>query len=205
MTINNSALLLIEFQYEWMHPDGKLNPLFKDLEQFKLSKRQAERVLQAARLNRIHKIHSGLGFQAGYPELGQAKQGLRAEIPKYQSFEIHSEGSQFYPPFVPLKHEFIVQGRLGASAFSGSNLDSYLRYHHIQCLYIIGYALHVCVESTLRAAHDLGYETFIIEDACSAFTKEQKTHFSQEILPHFGASIYSEDFIQMIHQSEAIA
>jgi nicotinamidase-related amidase len=63
----------------------------------------------------------------------------------------------------------------------------------------MGYALHVCVESTVRAAHDLGYEVIVIEDACSAFNKEQKQYFLESILHHFGSSIKAGDFIKLVN------
>lgn len=197
-----SALLLIEFQNEWLNESGKLHTLFLDKEQFTASVKNAEKVISAARKTSLHIIHSGLHFTQAYSELGQAKQGLRSVIPKRGTFLANSFASQFPPPFLPQGNEFVVQGRIGSSAFAGSNLDAYLRNNHIHTLYIMGYALHVCIESTLRAAHDLGYETIIIEDACSAFNREQKEHFSKHIVHHFGSSMTSGDFIHLLNNAQ---
>jgi nicotinamidase-related amidase len=195
MSMNNSALLLIEFQNEWLDEKGKINHLFIDRAQFLASVENAKKVLEHARNTQLHIIHSGLTYTNTYKELGEAKHGLREVIPKNRTFLKDSYASQFPVPFTPRENEFVVQGRIGSSAFSGSNLDAYLRNNHVHTLYIMGYALQVCVESTLRAAHDLGYEVVIIEDACSAFTQEQKKHFLSDVLHHFGCSIKSEDFV----------
>jgi nicotinamidase-related amidase len=60
----------------------------------------------------------------------------------------------------------------------------------------MGYALHVCVESTLRAAHDIGYQSIIIEDAAAAFNQQQKEYFMDHVIHHFGHSIKSSKFIK---------
>jgi nicotinamidase-related amidase len=93
------------------------------------------------------------------------------------------------PPFVPLPGEFIVRGRSGASVLKNSTLDPFLRNNRIDTLYLSGFATHVCVESTLRDAHDNGLNVFVVKDACAAFTRAQDDHFYQHILHHFGASI----------------
>lgn len=95
----------------------------------------------------------------------------------------------------PLKNEFVVTGRIGASGFTGSNLDVYLRNNKIDNLYLVGYATHVCVESTLRDAHDKGYNTFIISDATSAFNKTQQNYVLNEIVHHFGEQLTTLEFI----------
>lgn len=195
LSLEYSALLLIEFQNEWLNETGKLNTLFRDREQFITSLKNAEKIIKCARNTPIHVIHSGLNYTKMYKELGIAQYGLRAVIPKNRTFLADSPATYFPPPFNPKDNEFIVQGRVGSSAFSGSNLDSYLRNNRIHTLYIMGYALHVCIESTLRVAHDLGYETLIIEDASSAFNQEQKNHFLTDIVHHFGSSIKSNDFM----------
>src|SRR6185312_16015699 len=165
---SNSALLLIEFQQEWLSEQGKLHHRFTDKEQFLNSIANAKEVLSAARHAKLAIAHSGLQYSNDYKELGKSEYGVRAGIKARQTFLAASTGSQFAEPFVPHESEFIVSGRTGASSFAGSNLDSYLRNNRIQTLFIMGYALHACVESTLRAAHDLGYGVIIIEDACAA-------------------------------------
>ncbi|MCD6047131.1 MAG: yecD [Gammaproteobacteria bacterium] len=194
----HSTLILIEFQNEWLSPQGKLHHLMQDTRSFTASLENAAKILSAARERQVNIIHSGLNFSADYRELGKAKAGLRAAISKHQTFQNTTDSIIFPEPFKPKTQEFIVTGRTGASAFSGSNLDCYLRFHKIDKLYLMGYALHVCIESTLRAAHDLGYEVILIEDACAAFTQAQKTHMLSEVLPHFGTSISSNDFLNLL-------
>lgn len=194
--MNKSALILIETQNEWMHSDGKLRKLLVTDEQMMIdSIANIEKALAFARENDIEVIHVGLRFQKGYPELANGKSGLRKAIPNAGTFPLNEFGSQFYETVQPIDGEFIVTGRVGASGFTGSNLDAYLRNNKIENLYLVGYATHVCVESTLRDAHDKGYNTFLISDATSAFNRTQQDYVLSEIVHHFGEHLTTKEFI----------
>ena len=191
-----SALILIETQNEWMHKDGKLNKaLVKDREMMQTSIDNIEKALEYAQKNGIEVVHVGLRFEKGYPELANGKSGLRKAIPNAGTFPVNEFGSQFYETVKPIEGEFIVTGRIGASGFTGSNLDAYLRNNKIENLYLVGYATHVCVESTLRDAHDKGYNTFIISDATSAFNRKQQDYVLNEIVHHFGEHLTTSEFV----------
>ena len=191
-----TALILIETQNEWMHAEGKLNKaLVEDKEMMQTSIDNIKNALTYARKSDIEVIHVGLRFEEGYPELANGKSGLRKAIPNAGTFQINEFGSQFFETVKPKEDEFVVKGRIGASAFAGSNLDVYLRNNKIENLYLVGYATHVCVESTLREAHDKGYNTYLISDATSAFNRVQQNHVLSEIVHHFGEHLTTSEFI----------
>ena len=195
-TKENSALILIETQNEWMHPDGKLRKaLVTDEKAMLNSIDNIEKALAYARKNRILVIHVGLRFEKGYPELANGKSGLRKAIPLAGTFLNNTFGSEFYETVKPFDGEFIVTGRTGASGFTGSNLDAFLRNHKIENLYLTGYATHVCVESTLRDAHDKGYNTFLISDATWAFNQKQQDYVLTEIVHHYGEHLTTGVFV----------
>ena len=89
----------------------------------------------------------------------------------------------------------MVTGRVGASGFTGSNLDAYLRNNKIENIYLVGYATHVCVESTLRDGHERSYNTYVISDATSAFNQTQQSYFLSEIIHHFGEHLTTKEFV----------
>lgn len=195
-TQERSALILIENQNEWMHPDGKLyKALITDKEAMRRSIVNMEKALNYARKNNIEVIHVGLRFEKGYPELGKAKSGLRRAIPNAGTFAIDEFGSQFYETVKPIGNEFVVTGRTGASGFTGSNLDVYLRNNKIENLYLAGYATHVCVESTLRDGHERSYSSYVISDATLAFNHMQQEYFLRNIVHHFGAHLTTHEFV----------
>lgn len=193
--IEDSALILIEFQQEWLHTNGKLNRSIADRGQFHTTVQAAQQALVAARHYDMPVVHCGLRFQDGYPELGNAIYGMRESIARLGSFAIGSPGSQFAEPFAPQAREFIVQGRTGSSGFAGSNLDSYLRNQGITQLYLAGFALHLSIESTLRQGHDLGYTVTVLEDACAAFNAQQRQHVLEDVVHHFGRRMTVDELI----------
>lgn len=86
--IKKSALVLIETQNEWMHPQGNLYNLIEDTEMFKQSVENIKLVLDYARDTGMPIIHCGLRFQKGHPELANGKTGLREAISRFGNFPI---------------------------------------------------------------------------------------------------------------------
>lgn len=187
--LSRAAVVFIEFQNEWIGEGAKLDFLMKDRVQFASAIEGGRQLLALARSYGMRIVHSGLRFAEGHPELGIDGLGLRGAIKRVGTFPASSKASQFAPGFEPAAGEFVPTGRTGGSALAGSNLDVYLRANRINDILICGFALHVCVESTLRAAHDLGYNVWLVEDACAAFTAEQRKHVLEDVAHHYGERI----------------
>lgn len=193
-----SALILIEYQNDWVAPTGSINPQFQDREQFETSVTNSAKVLDEARRRNMEVIHVTMVLEPTYRVLGQDKYGLRAMMPAYKSFL--GDQTDFFPGFEPRAGEYVIRERTGgSSAFAATTLDSYLRNNRIEDIYVMGYALRQCVESTVRNAHDLGYNTNVIYDASAAFTREQQTSFLTDIIPFYGKAVTTHDFLQSQH------
>ncbi len=203
MEKTDRALILIEFQQEWLADDGKLNKLMEDRYLLQGAKDNAKRALAAAREANFRVIHCGLGFQENYPELGKPRAGLQSTIQEAGTFLAAGQGSRFVEPFTPSAGEFVVQGRTGGSAFAGSNLDVYLRNQRVNHIYLAGFALHVCIESTLRQGHDQGYEVVVLSDACAAFNQAQQAHVLDAVVHHFGKQMNTDDFVRSLEAKAA--
>lgn len=192
---NRSALILVEFQQAWLAKDGLLHGYLEPELEAVVSNARA--VLDAARRAKMHVVHAPLRYADGYPELRRdARAGLAHHIPRVNAWT--EEGQRFGDDFAPREGEFVIGGRTASSAFAGSNMDVYLRANDVRTLYILGFALHVCVESTLRNAHDLGYEAIVITDASGAFATHQRKYLEQNIAPHYGEAISTETFVHRL-------
>ena len=200
-----TALLMIEFQREWLAPESKLQALMTDRDAFLHSQQRAAALLALARQRGWNVLHVPFRCRNDYRDLAPTPDtlGLRGAIPSAGTWRDGRE--DFAPGFEPRADELIVSGRLGASAFAASNLDALLRFHGIDTLLLAGYVLHVCVESTLRAAHDLGYRAIVVEDACAAFTSAQRAHVLEHVVHHFGASVSVDELEATPHSQTATA
>ncbi len=186
---DRTAILMVEFQKEWLDPAGKLNPVMQDRALFEGAIEGGARLLAFGREAGLTIVHSGLSFRQGYPELGIEGLGLRGAIKKHGTFPKDGMGSEWADGFTPLPYEFVVSGRTGASVFSGSDLDAFMRANRLDTLLIAGFALHVCVESTLRDAHDRALNTYVVSNAVAAFNTQQQEHVLTHVVPHFGQVI----------------
>jgi biuret amidohydrolase len=76
-----------------------------------------------------------------------------------------SPGFELLPELTPLKSE-VVFDRITMSAFEGTPLDIALRDCGINAFIIVGVAMEVGIEPTVRHGADLGYIPIVVTDAC---------------------------------------
>ncbi|WP_448106606.1 cysteine hydrolase family protein [Pseudomonas azerbaijanoccidentalis] len=79
-------------------------------------------------------------------------------------------GVEFQERFLPLPGEHLIQKQV-PDAFCSTGLEALLRGAGIGQLIIVGVATHNSVESTARTAGNLGFDAWVVEDACFTFDK----------------------------------
>jgi len=71
-------------------------------------------------------------------------------------------------------------------AFEGTGLDQQLRRRGIKTIVMAGIATNIGVESTARAAFDLGYRLVFAEDAMSSMGEDMHRFAVEKIFPRMG-------------------
>jgi nicotinamidase-related amidase len=71
-------------------------------------------------------------------------------------------------------------------AFYATELDQILRRRGVKTVMMAGIATNIGVESTARAAFDLGYDLVFAEDAMSTFSAEMQEFAVTKIFPRMG-------------------
>ena len=104
--------------------------------------------------------------------------GGRLPRPVYHIRHDSTDASSHYRPGQPL-HDFkieaqplpgeIVIAKRTNSAFVGTDLEARLRAAGQNLLIVAGVITNNCVEATVRMAGNLGFETFLVEDAAFTF------------------------------------
>jgi ureidoacrylate peracid hydrolase len=72
------------------------------------------------------------------------------------------------------------------SAFFQTDLDLWLREHKITRVVATGVALNICVRSTIHDAFFLGYDVWVVRDACRATGEREAASTLYDIQTHFG-------------------
>jgi nicotinamidase-related amidase len=80
------------------------------------------------------------------------------------------QGNDFKSEVAPLQGEPVVAKRTN-SAFIGTDLQELLEQASIRCLLITGVSTNNSVEATVRMAGNLGFDTYLVEDACFTFAR----------------------------------
>ncbi len=77
-------------------------------------------------------------------------------------------GNDFKPEVAPLNGELVIPKQTN-SAFVGADLEARLRAEGRHRLVVVGVSTHNSVDATVRMAGNLGFETYLVDDACFTF------------------------------------
>lgn len=93
------------------------------------------------------------------------------------------EGCDFKDAVLPNAGEKIVSKQVNC-AFIGTDLEHWLRNSGYQTLVVTGVITNNSVETTVRVAGNLGFDTYVVSDATATFDKmdlEQKLHPAEQV------------------------
>jgi len=145
--MKNTALLLIDLQNDYFSSfEGAKYPLVNSEKASKNASILLEEFRKKA-LNIIHIKHENPNENAPF-------------------FEIGSKGAQIHNSVKPLEEEIVISKNF-PNSFLKTQLKEVLEEKEIDSLIIVGAMTHMCVDATLRAAKDFGYNCTVINDACA--------------------------------------
>lgn len=79
-------------------------------------------------------------------------------------------GAEFQSSFTPMPNEHVVEKNV-PDAFLNTGLERWLRVRGVERVVVIGVSTNISVESTVRTASNLGFQTVVVSDATFAFEK----------------------------------
>ena len=86
------------------------------------------------------------------------------------------------------------------NVFFGTELDLQLRRRGVETIVPGGISTNIGVESTARAAHELGYSLVLVEDAMSCPALEHHEASLNHIFPRFGRVRQSSDVLSALSE-----
>lgn len=140
----NQALLIIDIQNDYF-PGGAM-----ELVGSREASVQAGKLLQTYRRNGQRVIHM---------QHVSIRPGATFFLP-------NTDGVKIHPDVAPNEAETVIQKHY-PNSFRETPLLEHLREHGITQLAIAGMMTQMCVDSTTRAAADLGFECLLAHDACA--------------------------------------
>lgn len=141
-TLSNSVLILIDCQQEYVNGLLPLKGVEAALSEIAL-------LLEKARKQETPIIHiAHKGSRGGMFDRSHGGKGIFAELA------------------MPLQSEEVIEKSL-PNSFTGTSLETQLKKIDRAELILCGFMTHMCVNSTARAALDLGYRTTIVSKACA--------------------------------------
>ena len=142
-----TALIIIDIQNDYF-PEGKME-LNKSIEA-SLNAKELLEYFREKKMCVVHVQHIAIKPTATF-------------------FIKNTEGAEIHSSVKPLETEKLVIKNY-PNSFRNTDLDSYLKQNSINRLVIFGMMTHMCIDTSVRAAFDLGYEIILVGEACA--TKE---------------------------------
>jgi nicotinamidase-related amidase len=105
----------------------------------------------------------------------------------------------------PQGNEPVIQKNVN-SAFIGTDLENRLRKAGIDSLVIVGLTTNHCVETTTRMAGNLGFNTFIVDDATATFdrTGYDGTYYSAETIHAVSLASLHNEFATVVKTDQLL-
>ncbi|MGY8872316.1 MAG: acetolactate decarboxylase [Pseudomonadales bacterium] len=176
---SKTCLVLIEYQNDFCSQNGALHSAVKDV--MKSSNMIKNTVSAVDKLRRIGVkiIHAPIAFDEGFHEIPKNPYGILKGVVDNNAFIKGTWGAEIIDEIKIHESDTFVNGKIGLDVFESTNLDFLLRIDNIETIAVAGFITNCCVESTLRAGYEKGFNMISLQD-CTAAMSEEELKFSIE-------------------------
>ncbi len=159
------------------------------------------RLLDGFRTGKAKVVYTAVTYQPGYPGVTRNSRLFRTLIDNGPSLLLEGTAAvEVIDDLAPRSGEPVVRGQ-GANGFDRTELDSFIRQAGVDTLVLVGIATDVAVESTARAACDLGYRTIVVSDACTADSDEAHSRSLDVVRAWFGETATADEVLSAMGAS----
>lgn len=168
MELNTSttAFVATHWENDVVGVDGAFAPFFREQVEKHGVIDAARRLLNGAHDAGVKVVYTRVAFQEGHSDL-VTNTPLLGVVAQQGSLLLGTTGPEIIDELKPGPDDLVVTNPK-VSGFASSDLDEQLRAAGIDTVVLFGVATNLSVESTGRAAGDLGYRVVVVSDACSA-------------------------------------
>lgn len=182
----NTALLLIDVQVgvntleHWGGPTGRRNnPAAED------NMRALLKAFRAAGLTVAYTVHNSR----------EEASPLKLSLPTGRQID----------GFEPEQGDIVIQKDVN-SGFVGTPLEVELRRAGIERLVVVGFFTNICVETTIRMAGNMGYDTYMVPDCCATTNRIafDGTDYDPETVHALSVASLNGEFCTALQLNDAI-
>ena len=115
------------------------------------------------------------------------------------------ESGQQLEGMEPKEQDIVVEKDVN-SGFVGTSLELDLRRAGIQRLVVVGFFTNVCVETTVRMAGNMGFDTYLVHDACAAMNGigHDGAYFDPDLVHNMAIANLHGEFCTAITTQDAL-
>ena len=201
---DSTAILLIGFQNDYLSEGGALNSVVDNNVKETGVLENTLRLVEAIKDTNIPIINTPILFSSDYNELLEPK-GLMATIKEIGAFQRGKWGGEVIPELLAYGDRItLLQGKTWFSSFQGTDLQSFLAEHNIHNIVLAGVVTSLCIDSTARAAADLGYNTSILSDCTGARTMDEQRFYCESIFPLYAETQTVDELLEKFELSVSV-
>lgn len=196
---NETALLVIDPQNDYCHPEGNLGQSGVDMAVWQdVSPKIAEliTVCRGAGIRDIWSRHYNIEGDAGKARKRQVAHTAKR---KNLSAQPGTWGSEFVDELKPLAaNAHAVLEKYRFSVFWGTQLDPMLKIMDVNTVVICGGTTNACVETTIRDAYIRDMDVVMVED-CIGGVRDDWHRMATQVWRHYlGEVVTLDEFKQML-------
>ena len=186
-----TALVLIEFQNEFVSEGGALHPAVAPVMDKTGMLANTVALVDAARAAGVTIMHAPITFAPGYGELSRHPYGILKGVVDGNAFVKGTWGAAIVEDLAPDEGDILIEGKRGLDTFASTNLDFILRGRGISTVILAGFLTNCCVESTMRTAYENGYRVITLVDCTAATSAEEHDNAIAYDFPMFSLPMES--------------
>jgi nicotinamidase-related amidase len=190
-----TAVLLIGFQNDYFADQGILTRVIEEPVRVTGTLKNTLNLVEHLAETAVHLVTTPIVFTPDYSELREPV-GILKAIKEAGAFRQDSPGSQAIPEFARWRGRMSeIPGKRGLNAFSNTRLHEYLSGQGIRDVAVCGVVASLCIDSSARAAQELGYRVWIISDCISGRTVLEQNFYLNEVYPLYATVVTSGAFV----------
>ena len=195
MNLTKSAIIFIGYQNDYFADDGILRGAIEESANTNDVLQNTLDLIESIKGSDATLIQTPIHFTEHYEELHNPV-GILKVIQDVGAFQKGNAGSEIIPAFKTYAERIqVVDGKRGLNAFSNTELEKTLIRNGIENVVLAGAVTSICIDSTGRAAHERGYNVFVLDDCTAGRSNFEQTFYCENIFPLYATVTNSKDFL----------